>query len=68
MLLTITVYHNRYVVECEGSQRLNILNYNSMVWHLKHKVGLKKAEYNAVFLELASHGKATLQLVKQAAA
>ena len=67
MILTITQYHSRYVVECSDRPRLHILNYKSMNWHLKHVLKLTDIQRNAVFFEINTHGVAKIELVQQAA-
>lgn len=65
MLLTITERVTtraiRYVIEQDGV-RTHMLNSASLDWHLEHKLYLTAGQRNEVFMEIGSHGNATLEL------
>ena len=56
MQLTITAYHNHYVVTDQSGLTLRILTKKALVWNLKHAFGFSSDRLKAIGAELQDKG------------
>ena len=56
MNLTITAYHNHYVITDASGLTLRILTKKALVWNLKHAFGFKSEQLKAIGQELQDKG------------